>query len=38
MLKRIALAFATGVLVLGISSASAYAHCKPDKEECATCW
>lgn len=37
MLKRIALAFATGVLVLGITSASAFAGCPPE-EECANCW
>jgi hypothetical protein len=37
MLKRIALAFATGVLILGISSAPAFADRLPE-EECATCW
>lgn len=38
MLKRIALAFATGVLILGISSASAYADCTPEDNHCTNCW
>ena len=38
MLKRIGLALASGLLILGISAGSAYADCKPDKKQCAVCW
>lgn len=38
MLKRIGLALASGLLILGISAGSANADCKPADNHCANCW
>jgi hypothetical protein len=38
MLKRIGLAAASGLLILGITAGSAYADCKPEEKECTVCW